>query len=518
MNKNFTDYTKYLFVWKIMIKKLIFTLSTLIISFFALAQSPSEMKMNRYLESVKTDPQQLLALLKAMPKGGDLHNHLSGASYAEKMIGYANHDQLCINPQTFAVFAKTDCDAHSQLANAKKNLVFYQKLIDAWSMRHFHAKRESGHDHFFSTFGKFDAVNKKHQAEMLAEIANRAGLQNESYLEVMITLDHNASGHLGKKLGWDPDFASMRKKLLAHDFDKIIKSISTNLDQDENKINKILACQNKGRQAGCQVKIRYLYQALREQPPEMVFAQLLAGFEAASQDHRVVGLNLVQAEDGAISMRDYALQMQMIGYLHNLYPKVAISLHAGELTPALVGEEGTKSHINQAIKIAKTQRIGHGVDVRHEENFEYLLKTMAKKNILVEINLSSNSLILGVKGNNHPLPLYLQYGVPVTLSTDEEGLNRSNISKEYKQAVEVFNFNYSTLKTFARNSLSYAFLPGESLWSDHAYALPRPECQNDSLVTEKPSLLCQTFLNANEKAALQWDLEQRFINFEIKYS
>jgi adenosine deaminase len=497
-----------------MLKKLIFTFSGLIISFFALAQSPSEMKMDLYFESIKTNPQKLLALLKAMPKGGDLHNHLSGASYAEKMIHYANKDQLCINRQTFAVLEKTGCDPQSQLANARKNIVFYQQVIDAWSMRNFHDKRESGHDHFFSTFVKFAAINKKHQAEMLAEIANRAGLQNESYLEVMVTLDHNASGRLGKQLGWDPDFSSMRAKLLAQGFDKIIKGISSTLDQDEGKINSILACHSKEPKAGCQVKIRYLYQALREQPPEMVFAQLLAGFEAANHDRRVVGLNLVQAEDGAISMRDYATQMQMIGYLHNLYPKVAISLHAGELTSALVGNEGTKSHIYQAIKIAKTQRIGHGVDIKQEENFEDLLKTMAKRHILVEINLSSNSLILGVSGKNHPLPLYLQSGVPVTLSTDDEGVNRSNLSNEYKQAVEAFNFNYSTLKTFARNSLSYAFLPGEALWTDHAYTLPRPECQNDSPGSKKPSLICQTFLNTNEKAALQWDLEQRFIHFE----
>ena len=64
----------------------------------------------------------------------------------------------------------------------------------------------------------------------------------------------------------------------------------------------------------------------------MVFAQLLAGFEAVSHDNRVVGLNLVQAEDGPISMRDYTLHMKMIAYLHKLYPKVPYSLHAGELT------------------------------------------------------------------------------------------------------------------------------------------------------------------------------------------
>ena len=58
--------------------------------------------------------------------------------------------------------------------------------------------------------------------------------------------------------------------------------------------------------------VRYIYEALREQPPAQVFAQLLAGFELASKDPRFVGINLVQPEDGYISMRDYHLQMKMI--------------------------------------------------------------------------------------------------------------------------------------------------------------------------------------------------------------
>ncbi|MBA2710384.1 MAG: adenosine deaminase [Tatlockia sp.] len=501
-----------------MFKNIYLILSGLLLSFSALAQSQSEIKMEEYFKSVKANPQKLYALLKAMPKGGDLHNHLAGASYAEKMIRYAYNDQLCINPQTFAVYTNPGCESQNQLANAIKNPIFYQKLIDAWSMRHFQDKLESGHDHFFGIFGKFNDISKKHSGQMLAEIANRAGLQNESYLEVMVTLDHNASGRLAKQLGWDPDFASMRDKLLANDFDKIITGISTTIDEYEGTLNSLLACQKSNSKAGCKVKIRYLYQALREQPLEMVFGQLLAGFEAASHDSRVVGLNLVQAEDGKISMRDYAIQMQMIGYLHNVYPKVAISLHAGELTPALVGEEGTKFHISQAVNIAKTRRIGHGVDIAQEENFKELLKVMAKQGILVEINLSSNSLILHVSGKNHPLPLYMKFGVPVTLSTDDEGINRSNLSKEYKQAVQMFNFNYKTLKTFARNSLAYSFLPGAALWTDNNYSFLHSECQNDRPGSRKPSLTCQRFMSANEKAAMQWDLEGRFKYFEQTFS
>ncbi len=449
-----------------------------------------------------------------MPKGGDLHNHLSGSSYAEQLISYTTNDPLCLNHQTFTVFHSPNCDQQSFVSTLDKNINLYQEVIDSWSMRNFKETVESGHDHFFSTFAKFAAISSIHQGEMLAETANRAGLHNESYMEIMFTLDGNASGKLAKQLGWNPDFNLMRKALFSHDFEGIIKKIPPFLDQKEKAMKSILGCNSANPKPGCQVKVRYLYQASREQPPEMVFGQLLAGFEAASHDSRVVGLNLVQAEDGPFSMRDYSLHMKMVAYLHKLYPKVTYSLHAGELNQMLAGQEGVKFHINQAVNLAKSQRIGHGVDIREEDNAEQLLKTMAENGILVEVNLSSNALILNVKGENHPLPLYLQYGVPLTLSTDDEGVNRSNLSKEYKQAAEAFNLDYLTLKTFARNSLKFSFLPGDSLWVDKAYQLPHPACQNDALGSEKPSQPCQKFIKTSEKAAIQWDLEKRFIDFE----
>ena len=71
----------------------------------------------------------------------------------------------------------------------------------------------------------------------------------------------------------------------------------------------------------------------------MVFAQILAGFEMASKDPRVVGLNLVMPEDAYLPIHDFNLHMRMLDFLHGLYPKVHITLHAGELTQKLVPPE-----------------------------------------------------------------------------------------------------------------------------------------------------------------------------------
>lgn len=471
-----------------------------------------------YFDSIKTNPQALKNFLTAMPKGGDLHMHESGSSFSENMIHYAESDNLCINRTGLSVFINPDCKAEDFLATAILNETLYNSLIDSWSMRHFNATdSESGHDHFFNAFGKFSPISKMHGGEILAEMTERAAAQQELYLEVMTTPDGNKASLLGKEQGWDPDFENMRHKLLSAHFEQILTDISANLNKDENKRNILQQCGTTEEQAGCHITVRYLYQVLREQAPEMVFAQLLTGFESALRDPRIVGINMVQPEDGTISMRDYRLHMQMVAFFHQQYPNVHITLHAGELNPSLVPADGLKFHIHDAIETASAERIGHGVDISYEDHATELLKKMAEKKVMVEINLSSNDYILGVKGKDHPLAIYLQYGVPVALSTDDEGVSREPLTRQYERAVQEQNLSYFTLKQLVRNSLYFAFLPGDNLWQDPQYQTMNSACAQQDIGKKQPAPLCQNFLDSSEKARHQWKLEEQFARFESFY-
>jgi adenosine deaminase len=260
------------------------------------------------------------------------------------------------------------------------------------------------------------------------------------------------------------------------------------------------------------VRIHFLYQVLRGHPPQQVFAHALLGFEVASVDRDVVGINFVMPEDGEISMRDYHLQMQMLDYLHSVYPKVHISLHAGELAPGLAPPEGLKFHIREAVELGHAERIGHGVDVLYEDHPFDLLNEMAARHVDVEINLTSNDGILGVKGSDHPLAAYLAAHVPFSLSTDDEGVSRIDLTHEYARAVDEQDLSYVDLKHSARDSLEHSFLPGESLWAQpDDYDHLKSVCNAHG---GAPSSACSQFLNANEKAAQQWELERRFAAFE----
>jgi len=138
---------------------------------------------------------------------------------------------------------------------------------------------------------------------------------------------------------------------------------------------------------------------------------------------------------------------------------------------------------------------------------------MAAQHILVEVNLSSNDLILGISGINHPLPIYLRYGVPVALSTDDEGVSRIDLTHEFVRAALTYPLTYRDLKKMVRASIEHSFLPGESLWKDgDAFTQPVPACAAMALAA--PAKSCSAFLQSSQKARQQWELEERFHTFE----
>jgi adenosine deaminase len=507
----------------------------------AWTQSVAEQRADRGLDVAKSSPLALYAWLVKMPKGADLHNHLSGAIYAETFIKNAIEDRLCVKVSTLA-FAKPKslpaanadpiCDENdvpSAQANKEQNL--YDALVDAFSMRSFiPTTGTSGHDHFFDTFDKFRGTDKRHFGEWLDEVAARAAAQNEQYLELMHTPGFSHAAGAAAAVPWkrdgqkdgqenEPeDLAQLRDQLLAHGLRDDIAATRAEVDAAEALRSKIEHCSQPDAAPACQVQIRYLYQVLRGMPKEIVFAQTVLALETASADPRFVGLNFVMPEDGLISMTDYGLHMHMLDVLHTLYPKVNISLHAGELAPGLVPYEGLCCHVRLAVEQGHAQRIGHGVDIMYESRPHETLKEMAAKHVMVEINLTSNDVILGIAGDDHPLPIYHQFHVPVALSTDDEGVSRIDLTHEFVRAVETYNLRYADLKELVRTSLEHAFLPGQSIWkTQDDFRATAGACTRDTLGAVSPTKSCSAFLQSSEKAQQQWELERRFHEFESQF-
>ncbi|SDR15935.1 adenosine deaminase family protein [Actinopolyspora saharensis] len=483
-----------------------------------------ECQVNRHLDEIRSQPEQLTEFARQMPKGGDLHNHLSGAISTESLIRYAAEDGRCIDTATLAASNGPCTTGQRPASDAVSDPEFRRQVIEAWSMEGFEpGGAESGHDHFFATFGKFGAATQGRDGDMLAEVAGDLAEQNQYYLETLLSKQSAELGELAERVGFAPkttgDFRKLRNALLSNGLGELERAARTDTAQDFARYRNLLNCGTPAARPGCEVEVRLDYQVSRARPPANVFAQLLLGFELAQSDPHFVGLNMVQPEDAEISLRDYTLHMRMIEYLSAHYPEVSVTLHAGELVPGLVKPEELTHHINQAVNIAGAERIGHGVDLRHEDDWRALARSMAERDIALEAPLTSNCQILRVCGpQEHPLTSYLKHDVPVALSTDDPGVSRSNITAEYRRAAADFGLSYSQLKSSARNSLEYGFLPGESLWADADSHRMKPACTVATPGRGNLPAACAKLLKSSPKAELQWRQEKAFRAFEARYA
>jgi adenosine deaminase len=489
-----------------------------------------EQRASDQLASVVGDATKLQAFLAAVPKGGDLHNHLSGAVYAETYLDWARTEGgFCITTSTSSL--TFTCGAATTQPVPKPGDALFTTVVRAWSMQDFVASAtEDGHDHFFATFGKFGAISgAAHHAKGLADVMTRADLENELYLEPML-YSNSTAGTLGTKV-WTGgtltknDLAGLQAKLVADaGFPAAVSAITNDINATDTGARNALGCSSATPASACRVSARYMVYISRSGAQAGVFAQMVAAFEAAKAEPRLVALNLVGPEDGTSALGQYTLQMQMLDFLHTTYAgksPLHVSLHAGELAPKYMPSGwniATIDHIQTAVAVAHAERIGHGIDVLGESNPTATLKLLADNGVMIEIGLSSNAQILEVAGTNHPLATYLKSGVPVALATDDQAVARSSMAGEYLRAVQDQHLDYRTLKLMARTSLEKSFVEGVSLWTDFKTLTAATDCAATATgyYGDTPTPACSAFLRTSAKATLQWELERRFRAFESK--
>ncbi|GAA2409259.1 adenosine deaminase [Streptomyces pulveraceus] len=478
--------------------------------------TPAEARTSAHLAALQGRPAKLKAFFKALPKGGDLHNHLSGAVTTEYLIKLAAEEGLCIDATDTAV--APPCGPGTRPASdARHDAAFRQRIVRAWSMQDFPAD-QSGHDHFFDTFGKFSMATWYTRGKMLANVANTVVEQNQFYLETMVTPASDGSKALADKVGYDADLAALHRKLVAGgQLDRVVDEAIKEADDSDVQFRAAAHCDTNRPDPGCRLPVRWISQVSRGSSPVRVFTQMEVGLRLAQRDPRFVATNLVQPEDGESALANYSLQMRMLKYLRGQYPGAHLTLHAGELAPGLVKPEDLTFHIREAVLVAGAERIGHGVDLVHENDWRQLARTMARRHVAVEVPFSSNKQILGIAGAAHPFNAYRSYGVPIVLATDDPGVSRIDISHEYQYASKTYGLGYVELKDLARASLEYAFRDGRSLWATGSAPSgyrPVAACQGDVPGTDRPTARCARYLAANPKAATEWRQETAFAAFE----
>jgi adenosine deaminase len=283
----------------------------------SLTQSPSA-RTARHLASLQGQTARQADFLRDMPKGGDLHTHLSGSVYAESYLRWAVEDGLCVRrsargPAAAALRRRGGDPARGGGLRGRHALrnALHRRLLDAEFRP---SGSRSGHDHFFATFSAFDALPSR-AGDMLAEAVTRLADQNTWYLESMQSLGVGGARRLGHTAGWSDDLAALRARLPEAELDALVTAARARLDAEELRMRALLRCDAPDPAPGCRVTVRYVVQVIRTLPREEVFAQIAAAVQLIEADPRVVALNLVAPEDDPVALRDYADHMRAVAHL-----------------------------------------------------------------------------------------------------------------------------------------------------------------------------------------------------------
>lgn len=418
-------------------------------------------------EADEANTAMLNLFMTRMPKGGDLHHHYSGTIYAETYLQWVKQKGWWIDKNTLRILQRDDIAGSAPITVdelAADNLL-YRRLMTLWSDRDFdnHFHNQPPPDvNFFNTFGYFGPISSENIDLGLKIIKQRALDENTAYIETQLKrVGISTSTYFD-----DATQASYNERLRATstqaEVDALLDEITKPLANNGNftKAVQDYIARVDGYHQGIDednFMMRYQTYAVRVLPPLQVFMDLWTGYLAANGSDIIVGTNIVAPENNAVALADYTLHMRMYNYLLNKYPNVGRSLHAGELTLGMVRPEDLRFHIKQARDIAQAQRIGHGIDLPYEKDNLALLQDL-KENAVVEINLTSNEFILGVSGNAHPYLIYEAYGVPMVISTDDEGVSRNNLTSQYVLLATRYQPSYAAIKQYVYNNIRHAFL------------------------------------------------------------
>lgn len=169
----------------------------------------------------------------------------------------------------------------------------------------------------------------------------------------------------------------------------------------------------------------------------------LAELCVAYKHRGVVGFDLAGAESN-FPAKDHKDAFQLI-----LRNNVNCTAHAGEA----FGPES----ISQAIHFLGAHRIGHGTRLREDGD---LLNYVNDHRIPLEVCLSSNVQTGAVQNiKSHPLKFYFDYGLRVTINTDNRLITDTTVSKEMWLAHKELGLSLEDLTTIIVSGFKSAFLP-----------------------------------------------------------
>ena len=384
---------------------------------------------------------ELLRFLHAMPKGGDLHNHISGSVHPEWFLELA----LAAPADGYNYFTKTRIDncryGSNEYGPAPYLLLFrtipehawqalsdcergeYERMEDldaaereAWlSALRLDLEHEGRAEFFEALWSRIGGLlrNPHLTADMIVRNLQAFGDENLMYLEAQVPL-MGFQTPAGDPISPDAVLELYRQRFAEAD------AVASG------------------------VTLRMQLTLLRFAPNAEATLRGLYAF--AARHPEIVAINFAGREDN-----DKGHPLRFLETLRDLrreHSGVRLSIHAGEVD--------APSRVVRETLLLGAERIGHGLNLITDPDTMLLMRGGPA---LVEINLISNLLLEYVDDySQHPFPEYLRFGIPVALSTDDRGMWDSTMSDEFFVAVKEFGLTWDEVVQLSRNSLAYSFL------------------------------------------------------------
>lgn len=485
----------------------------------------NEERVSHYFEKIKNTP-LLLSFIHSFPKA-ETHAHLTGDIDPRKYVEWAIEKDLYFTlvnsegvvpdlPDTPLVeLAKRE---NLNFKFSKENTGFSAKLIENEVLDEFCKKCSIKHisgnsaDHFFRTFINFESLDEFLPYSVYLEyLSIKADEEEIFYRELSKGFENKPSESFSTHFPTYEDFVNGNyKDLLNEKLNVLCESLQDRLKQCFDYIDEpdqsLFSLDNDA-------IIRLNIDVSRELPLPRYFADLVLAFlfvqeemERNPLNPRVVGIVISGREDKPQCLKDRDAQLKMIAFLKEKLFCANISPHAGELSEKVMGSLNYFDAITSVLETINPPRMGHCTSFLNttREKVIELFRKFKQNHICIEICPTSNEKILDViYPSDHPLPVLIEYGIPVTINTDDAGVNGITLAKELKRTIERYkNIDYATFKAIQRNQPRYCFMPGEGIWEDsepYQFNL-RPDFR--ILIEHSP------------KAKLQYAFEQRISKFE----
>lgn len=124
-----------------------------------------------------------------------------------------------------------------------------------------------------------------------------------------------------------------------------------------------------------------------------------------------------------------------------------ITIHAGE--------QGSGQNVYDAVSLLSAERIGHGIHIKGHDAAYQLVKN---KQIALETCPSSNVQTKAVaKLDQHPIKVFYQCQIPVTINTDNRTVSNTTMTNEVKKVIETFNLTRKDYFNIYRTSVTHSF-------------------------------------------------------------